>query len=68
MKVTTPELLKEATNRKKLIKKHIENSKDDIYFDKFYGKKVDMDVSITLDSALNDTFIQKKYRREQLTD
>ena len=66
--MTTPELLKEATNRKKLIKKHIENSKDDIYFDKFYGKKVDMDVSITLDSALNDTFIQKKYRREQLTD
>ena len=66
--MTTPELLKEATNRKKLIKKHIENSKDDINFDKFYGKKVDMDVSITLDSALNDTFIQKKYRREQLTD
>ena len=66
--MTTPELLKEATNRKKLIKKHIENSKDDVYFDKFYGKKVDMDVSITLDSALNDTFIQKKYRREQLTD
>ena len=55
--MTTPELLKEATNRKKLIKKHIENSKDDVYFDKFYGKKVDMDVSITLDSALNDTFI-----------
>ena len=62
------EKLVAITKRENLVYKHTADTKQDVYF----GKNMDghdiADLSQTLNNDLNESYVQRAYRKEQLTD